>query len=133
MEPPRDSVESELKSVVVPELRTNGFTGSFPHFRRPDPLGVDLLTFQFDRNGGGFVIEIARGPATGFVTHWGKEIPAERLTAWDLHPDERHRIKPRAGSGTESWFRYDNGDVRTCSMLVLAALPTAEAWWASKK
>jgi hypothetical protein len=103
---PRSEMEAALKRIVVPELRRAGFTGSFPHFRRVRQA-VDLLTFQFDRHGGGFVIEVATGEPGGFTTHWGKHIPANKLTAWDLHPDQRKRLKQASGGGTDSWFRYD--------------------------
>ena len=95
-----------LKKNVLPALRNMGFTGTFPHLRRIADH-VDLMTFQFDRNGGGFVMEAARGELSGFTTHWGKFIPANKLTAWDLHPDQRIRIQPKQGGGTDSWFRYD--------------------------
>jgi len=52
----REAVEKELKAIVVTALRASGFKGSFPHFRRPLPERIDLLTFQFDRHGGGFVL-----------------------------------------------------------------------------
>jgi len=65
------------------------------------------LTFQFDRQGGGFVIEISQSPLDGFTTHWGKKIPPEKVSAWDLPPKQRARLKPQQGSGTDSWFRYD--------------------------
>jgi hypothetical protein len=104
---PRREMEAALKRNVAPELRRAGFTGSFPHFRRVREA-VDLITFQFDRHGGGFVIEVAKGEPAGFTTHWGKHIPANKLTAWDLHPDQRRRLKPSSGSGTDSWFRYDS-------------------------
>ncbi len=99
-------MEAALKRIVIPELRRVGFTGSFPHFRRVRQA-LDLVTFQFDRHGGGFVIEVATGELAGFTTHWGKHIPAAKLTAWDLHPDQRKRLKPATGNGTDSWFRYD--------------------------
>lgn len=53
----RESMEAELKSVFVPQLRAASLNGSFPKFRRLVEEGIDLLSFQFDRNGGGFVIE----------------------------------------------------------------------------
>src|SRR5262245_60374911 len=102
----RSEMEAALKGIVVPELRRAGFTGSIPHFRRSREV-IDLITFQFDRHGGGFVIEVATGESTGFTTHWGKHIPANKLTAWDLPPERRKRLKPGSGSGTDSWFRYD--------------------------
>jgi hypothetical protein len=52
-------MEAELKSAVVPKLRSHGFKGSYPHFRRFADERIDLLTFQHDKWGGGFVIEIA--------------------------------------------------------------------------
>jgi hypothetical protein len=128
----RDSMERELKNRVIPVLRERGFKGSFPHFRRPTTGGIDLLTFQFDRDGGGFVIEISNCSSGGVTTHWGKSIDASKVTAWDLHPDLRHRLKPCEGSGTDAWFRYDNGDVMTPGKQVLECLSVAESWWASR-
>jgi hypothetical protein len=124
-------MDGELKSAVVPVLRERAFKGSFPHFRRVTSGGVDLLTFQFDGNGGGFVIEIARGSAEGFTTHWGKFIPSGKLTAWDLHPNDRYRLQPREGSGTDCWFRYENAPVAKVAKQVLELLPKAEAWWSN--
>ena len=129
MATPRELIDRELKSAVVPVLRERGFKGTYPHFRRLSSGGVDLLTFQFDRNGGGFVKEIARGSAEGFTTHWGKFIPSNKLTAWDLHPDNRHRLKPRESSGTDSWFRYENARAADVANQVLEQLPKAEALW----
>lgn len=127
----RQMMDGELKSAVVPILRNSGFKGTFPHLRRATENGVDLLTFQFDRNGGGFVIEIARCSKAGITTYWGKEIPANKVTAWDLHPDERKRIQPRSGGGTDSWFRFDAGECKQAAQQVLAKLPEAEAWWSA--
>lgn len=49
---------SVLNTIVVPEIRKRGFKGSFPHFRKISEDKIDLITFQFDRYGGGFVIEV---------------------------------------------------------------------------
>jgi len=118
----RESIESELKGTVIPWLRAAGYKGSFPHFRRPDDAGIDLLTFQFDRHGDGFVVEIARCPLNGLTTHWGKHVAPSKVTAWDMQPNDRTRLKPRSGSGTESWFRYENGQFKQCAMELLKIL-----------
>ena len=60
-----EAMVTELGKVVVPVLRSKGFRGAFPHFRRAGSHGVDLLTFQFDKHGGGFVVEIAQCPSEG--------------------------------------------------------------------
>jgi hypothetical protein len=96
----RAAMSVALKEIVIPILRNRRFTGSFPHFRRVNIATVDLLTFQFDKWGGGFIVEIASGSIDGWITHWGKHIPANKLTAHDLHPDSRKRIQPRDVSGS---------------------------------
>jgi hypothetical protein len=115
----RDDMMAALKKVVLPALRQRGYKGSFPHLRRIRE-DVDLLTFQFDQNGGGFVIEAAKGKKEGFTTYWGKFIPADKLCASDLHPDQRKRIQPGADGSTDSWFRYDGGE--ECETVAHAAL-----------
>jgi len=120
---------SELRTVVVPQLRASGFRGSMPHFRRPSETGIDLLTFQFDRRGGGFVIEIARSPSEGVTTHWGTHVLPGNVTAHDLRPDKRHRLQPQGGSGPGEWFRFDDGDCEGAAQQVISLLPAAERWW----
>jgi hypothetical protein len=129
----RTSMDKVLTENVIPQLRSAGFRGSFPHFRRSAESGIDLLTFQFDRNGGGFVIEIARAPRDGVTTHWGKHIPGNKVSAWDVHPEQRHRIQPMNGGGTDSWFRFDGGNFEFCAEQALNKLPEAETWWASNE
>ena len=80
-----------LKDIVVPKLREDGFKGSFPHFRRIRDDQIDLLTFQFDRHGGGFVIELGKCPPEGFTTYFDEFIPPQKVTAWDVN--DRHRIQ----------------------------------------
>jgi len=127
MPPSRQAMIAALKSTVVPYLRERGYRGSFPHLRRTSASGVDLITFQFDRNGGGFIVEVAACPLEGITTHWGKVIGPSKVTAWDLHPEQRTRIKPRDGAGTESWFRYDSGDYDSVARETLILLVPATA------
>ena len=104
----RQLMNAAIKELVIPELRERGFKGAFPHFRRIASDFIHLLTFQFDRYGGGFVIEIAKAPNEPFVTGWGKVIEQKKLRAHDL--SERVRIHPKGrleNSSTDDWFRYD--------------------------
>jgi hypothetical protein len=125
----RTAMNAALKETVLPVLRSRGFRGTFPHFRRFTDSSVDLMTFQFDKWGGGFVVEIARASIDGFTTSWGEHISAKKLTAHDLHPDSRKRIRPREGGGVESWFRFDDGNVSRTAQDFLERLPLAESWW----
>jgi hypothetical protein len=131
----REAMDAALKKMVVPVLRKKGFRGSLPHFRRASSGGIDLLTFQFDKWGGGFVVEISKCPLDGFTMRWGERIPPNKVTAHHLHPDQRKRIQPRDGSGTDSWFRFDgwlpSATIRAsrAAQEFLACLPQAETWW----
>lgn len=70
----RQAMNRALQREVVPELRRRGFQGSLPHFRRTGDV-IDLLTFQFDRHGGSFVIEISQCDGNGITMHWGEHVP----------------------------------------------------------
>jgi hypothetical protein len=128
----REKMNEALKTGFVPILRQLGFKGSLPHFRRRRDEGVDLLTIQFDRHGGGFAVEISRCGVEGVTTHWGEHIPAAKVTAHDLHPDQRHRLGSPAPNVDGRWFRFDDG---TLPMAVVGSLCTyieeAERWWAA--
>ena len=132
----KDKMIKSLNEIFVSELRKRNFKGSFPHFRKTENGKTNLLTFQFDRNGGGFVIELANWREPEFKTHWGKLIPLNKLTAHDLF--ERKRIYPNSTSeenSTESWFRYDqNKDLNTdkfeiLSKNVTSRIPIMEEYW----
>ena len=104
----KEHMNTKLEEMVIPVLRIAGFQGSLPHFRRIKEAEIDLLTFQTDRYGGGFVIEIAKTENKTFITHWGKEIEPKKITAFDI--TKRIRIHPKGilkDSSTDDWFRYD--------------------------
>jgi hypothetical protein len=103
-------MDASLKSGVVPLLRKHGFAGSYPHFRRALSDRIDLVTFQFDRDGGGFVVETGSCSIDGIARPGGKPVPPSKVTAWDLHPSQRRRLKPPDAPGTDYWFRFEAGD-----------------------
>jgi hypothetical protein len=129
---PRELMDVALKTSVVPVLRERGFTGTYPHFRRVHVTHVELLTFQFDVNGGGFLIEISRCGIGGITRDRGKHIPASEVRGWDIHPNDRFRIKPGEGAGTASWFRFENGRYGDVANEVLAKLPVAHDYWSQR-
>jgi len=126
-----------LNEIVVPALRKLNFIGSFPHFRRLTPDRINLLTFQFDRNGGGFVIEIVNCNSTGYKTTLNNSIPANKLTAHDFSKRKRIQSNMKTpNSTTDDWFRYDKkhilglGDIykKVCRD-VLSKLDILEDYW----
>lgn len=102
---PKQLMVRALRERIGAELRAVGFSGSFPHYRRTHMAAstaeTDLITFQFDRHGGGFVMEIGRHIGTDLTTPWGKTIALRDLTAWDLHPNNRPRIQDDNTTGAQ--------------------------------
>ncbi|WP_322054931.1 DUF4304 domain-containing protein [Paraburkholderia bannensis] len=126
----RDEMNSASRARFVPALRQLGLQGSLPHYRRQRDSRVDLLTVQFDRHGGGFVVELAQCGADGITTHWGEIIPATNVTAHDLHPRQRHRLGA-SGPNQDCWFRFDDGSSPMVVADTLCAhIAEAEHWWA---
>ena len=133
----RKEMIKNLSVFVIPVLRQKGFKGSFPHFRRLKTDRINLLTFQFDRSGGGFVIEITNCNPNGFTTSWGTKIEPSKLTAHDLFNRKRIQSNTNTTSSlTDDWFRYDRkylfgfGNIykKVCKD-VLSKLNIAEDYW----
>ena len=122
-------MKQALKEIFVPALRSAGFKGSLPHFRRVQEDQIDLITVQFDKWGGGFVLEISKCSPESFTTSWGKYIAPNKVTAHDLHPDQRFRLQPSQLPGTEGWFRFENASVTELAQLAAAYIKSAEEWW----
>ncbi|MGY5353429.1 DUF4304 domain-containing protein [Wenyingzhuangia sp. IMCC45467] len=134
----REKMIKSLKEIFIPELRNRNFKGSFTHFRKIENGKINLLTFQFDRNGGGFIIELANWNESEFKTDFGKIISINKLTAHDLN--ERQRIYPNSlteKNGTDSWFRYGNPkSAQTYESLarkVIERIPLMEQYWTDNK
>ncbi len=133
----KDEMKWALSQRVIPELRKLQFKGTFPHFRRIFEERLNLLTFQFDKYGGGFIIEIANCDAKGFTTSWGKEISLNKLTVYDLF--KRKRIYSDVASNdssTDNWYRYDRTSLKEFINIydsicdeVLENLTLAEDYW----
>lgn len=128
----RSLMESHLKSLVVPALRTTGFKGSLPHFRRLGPERIDLIAIQFDRSGGGLFVRLSQCGTQGTTTRQGEAIEPRAVRVSDMAYDEILWLQPPADTDAETWLRFDSGQFAHCARQVLACLPRAEAWWRSK-
>lgn len=127
----RHKIDVALKEITIPYLRKKGFKGSFPHFRRQQPDGINLLTFQYNLYDAKLVVEIANCPAEGITTSWGKEIPKNKVTAHDMG----YRL--RLGSekhGADYWFDYGKKSLfsdiyKKIAKEIIDLWDEAEHWW----
>ena len=101
----RKMIDNALKKIVVPFLRKYGFNGSLPHFRRKNETNIDLITIQFNRWGGSFVVELTTCPIAGVTTYSGEHIPSNKVTAQDI--TERFRLGAETKDGDGIWFDFE--------------------------
>lgn len=130
----RKMMDNALKKVVIPVLRKLEFKGSLPHFRRMNENNIDLITFQFNRWSGSFIVELATCPTEGVTMDWGEQIPPNKVTA--------HYINKRFRLGAESededgiWFDFENAkaeeNFEKVVFRVLGLLNASDRLWISK-
>jgi hypothetical protein len=131
MKDARQEMNAQLKTDVVPHLRSIGFRGSLPHFRRITDTGVDLLTFQFRLGGGRFVVEAAYKAPYKVTAEWENRVPPEKLTAHDLN--KRRRIGRKILGLDDPWFDFSALEYSKAAQQVIASLPEAEDYWREQR
>ncbi|MCL1696195.1 DUF4304 domain-containing protein [Lysinibacillus sp. BPa_S21] len=119
----------------MPVLREQGFKGSFPHFRRCNENNIDLITFQFNKWGGSFVVELASCPKGGTTTYWGEKIPPNKVNAH--HINKRFRLGAKSLEEDGIWFNYEKAeseeDYSKVAVRVLNQLKTSDTYWISSR
>ena len=97
----RDLMQKHLTEKVCALLLAQGFAGSFPHYRRICENVIELVTFQTNKNGGSFTVEVSAVFPNAKATNCIKEsIDPNTITVWDTN--ERYRL-PGMFDG---WFYY---------------------------
>ena len=115
--------------MVIPVLREAGFKGSFPDFRRFTPDRIDLITFKFDRSGGGLFVEVSQCGVRGTTTRNGDVVEPRAVKVWDMQHGQIFRLQNPGGWDEDTWLRFDSGQFAHCARQVLECLPKAEEWW----
>ena len=94
-------MKKSIMSNVVSALAEKGFTGKYPHYRRIDRDCIELITFQTNKWGGSFTVEVsAIFPHSNDTNCTHKQIETESVTAWDTN--NRYRLKGMY----DGWFYY---------------------------
>ena len=101
------SQSSEMRKAidkhVIPHLTANSFVGDYPHYKKVYDDRIELLTFQNNKHGNSFTIEISTvfldtKRDSNFFT--GDFETAEEATAWSTNI--RYRLKGMY----DGWFYY---------------------------
>ena len=129
----RKNMDLSIKDIVIPVLKEQGFKGSFPHFRRKNEDNIDLITFQFNRWGGSFVVELAICPLEGITMVWGEDIQPNKVTAH--HINRRFRLGAMSEDDDGIWFNFEEAktkqDFEQVATNVLNLLNTSDPKWIS--
>lgn len=122
----RESLLQEMKQTLAPALRARDFRGSGQHFRRIRAWTLELIAIRFDRNEGGFHLDLARcnlhhlTDAAGDV-HWPGHVTAWAVTMAALGPHTRLLNPACAMESSEfpGWHRTALGALARESNLAL--------------
>jgi len=129
----RKMMDNALKTILIPFLREHGFKGSFPHFRRKNATNIDLITFQFNKWGGSFIVELSSCSLEGVTMHWGEHIPPNKVTAH--HVNERFRLGEKSRVADGNWFYFKKAkleiDYEKVAINVLKLLNISDRSWIS--
>ena len=90
-----DLMRKALRRHVIPELHRRGFTGKSAAFQRLGDDFQDLLSIQFWKYGGEFILEFARRGRGPLATSWGEVVAEEKLDVAYVSPTSRGRLEQR--------------------------------------
>jgi hypothetical protein len=136
----RQIIDGILKSTCVPLLRERGFRGAYPHFQRFHGEHIDLLMFQFRRDGSSLVVEIAYADPERKNVGFRPEAPASKIDVACTR--ERYRLGAKRRTEVDGeWLQLSHGildsDNRHFRRLALKVndmlINEAEPWWESKR
>ena len=106
----RKEMNKALQKVVVPQLRKCGFKGSLPHFRRINAKNIDLITFQYNKWGGSFVVLLATCNIEGMKMSGEEFVPPNKVTAHDVDVEQRYRLGAPNIFEDGIWFDFENAE-----------------------
>lgn len=97
-------MKGELRTAVITPLMEQGFSGKWPHFRKVHPDHIVLLTFQTNKYGGSFTVELSAVFPFSQNKNYSEcdSISLDKLNVWDTN--RRYRLRGMY----DGWFHYRN-------------------------
>jgi hypothetical protein len=124
-----------FKRHLIPRLTSLGFAGKSSNFERLTATTQDLLSIQYWKYGGSFILEFGRRERGPLLTAWGEIVPEEALDVAYLPLSDRARLQERPEVSREifSGFRFEGfgEDVDKYDALarrLAGMLPQVDAW-----
>lgn len=130
-----DFMRKALRRFWVPEVVRLGFVGKSSTFQRIGADYQDLLSLQYWKYGGEFILEFARRERGPFTAPWGPTISEEKLDVAYISPLLRARLEQRGSvSGPHlrgfdfSSFGDDTAKYESLAKEVASLLPEVDEW-----
>jgi hypothetical protein len=128
-----DLLRKALRKHLLPQLRELGFNGKTSTFQRANPDSLDLLSIQYWKYGGEFILEFARFERGELLTSWGEVVPEAKLDVAYVSPLDRARLVRGTRPSGFGGFRFgkfgeDLGSYDQLALEVASLLPQVERW-----
>lgn len=122
----REKIIDEIKEYIIPEIRKREFKGSYPHFKRIKNNQIDLLSFQFDKYGSAFWIEISvvytgNDQYTNII--FSEKESIEKINVFNTNI--RYRLLNEDGD----FFNYEDTNITKCVEQVKERLYLIDEWY----
>jgi hypothetical protein len=130
-----DLMRKAFRKHLVPALVAAGFVGKSIHFMRLRDDSQDLLSIQYWKYGGSFILEFGRRDRGPLHTAWGPVIPEESLEVAYLPVGDRARLQERDAPPDDTFagfsfadFGEDVAKYERLALRVASDLPQVDAW-----
>ena len=130
-----DLMRKAFKKVLLPELSRIGFIGTSSNFQRRSAENLDLLSIQYWKYGGQFILEFARSKRGALHTSWGEVVQEENIGVAHIFPLQRARLQQTLEASEElfrgfkfSGFGEDLAKYVALADEVASLLPQVNAW-----
>ncbi len=99
----REIMLKALNNTVIKELKSQGFTGKYPRFKKVKEDCIELIDFQTNKYGGSFTVEVSAVFPDSKVTNLSDLTAAVNINKVDVaSTNERYRLKGMF----DGWFYY---------------------------
>lgn len=100
---------SYLKKLVIEPLKDKGYTGKYPHFRKVTDNSIQLISFQTNKQGGSFTVEVS----SIFPKRKNKNFSSKEMNdaEWDYKAESSLNVwctnqRYRLEGMYDGWFYY---------------------------
>ena len=101
----RDIMLKALNKTVIKDLKSQGFIGKYPHFKKVKENCVELVDFQTNKYGGSFTVEVSAVFPESKVTNLGDLSAIVDIDKVDVAcTNQRYRLKGMF----DGWFYYSD-------------------------